>query len=240
VRATASIQETNLDVVWIRDGIVCLGRRSAERCYRAVLAVQAPPEAFAPEAERVQPLLDGFAHFLNALSQPGVLGPASLQALVRAEPADLNAYAARLEKRAAALPAHLALEALADASWARQKGAGLGLLDRRSYLVVPAETMATGDLVSRLDRVRPRAAGWFRRSPALDEGAARQALDLRCAELIVRLERCGVWSERLGDPELARLFHACWSRGRRGRFEQDLQTWAGQLPGESRDAPATT
>src|SRR5919202_4110597 len=137
----ASIQETSLDVVWIRDVVVCLGARPAERCYRAVLAVEGPPEAFAPEVERLQPLLDHFAGFLNALGQPGVLPPAAMQALVLAEPADLDEYAARLEERAAVLPPGLAREALADAAWARHNGPALGLVDRRGYLVVPAESV---------------------------------------------------------------------------------------------------
>jgi len=128
-------QETSLDIVWIRDGVVCLGSRSADRCYRAVLAVQGPPEAFAPEVERLQPLLDGFASFLNALGQPSALPPATLQALVLAEPTDLGEYAARLENRAMALPPHLAREALADAAWARQAGPQLGLLARRYLLL---------------------------------------------------------------------------------------------------------
>jgi hypothetical protein len=100
----ASVQETSLDIVWIRDPVVCPGNRSADRCYRAVLAVQGPPEAFAPEVERLQPLLDGFASFLSALGQPSTLPPAALQALVLADPTDLAEYPARLEHRARALP----------------------------------------------------------------------------------------------------------------------------------------
>jgi hypothetical protein len=55
----ASVQDTSLDVVWIRDCVVCLGHRLNDRCYRSVLAIEGPPQAFAQEIERVQPLLDG-------------------------------------------------------------------------------------------------------------------------------------------------------------------------------------
>jgi len=79
MKKLASVQETSLDIGWIREGVVCLGSRPADRCYRAVLAVEGPPEAFADEVDRVQPLLDGFARFLNALGQTGVLPPAVLQ-----------------------------------------------------------------------------------------------------------------------------------------------------------------
>jgi hypothetical protein len=140
-----------------------------------VLAVEGPPEAFADEVERVQPLLDGFARFLNALGQPGVLPPAVVQALVLAEPADMTEYATRLEERAFGLPPHLAREALADAAWARQNGPALGLLDRHAYLVVPAESVSGRQLLGRLHRVRPRLAHWFWASPALTR-LAREAL----------------------------------------------------------------
>ena len=224
MKGLASIQETSLDLVWIRDGVVCLGARPAERCYRAVLAVEGPPEAFAPEVERLQPLLDHFAGFLNALGQPGVLPPAALQALVLAEPADLAEYAARLEERAGGLPPGLAREALADAAWARHNGPALGLLDRRSYLVVPAESVPGADLLGRLGSARPRFVRWFGAGPALDEAGARETLDVRCAELIERLARGGVRAERVDDARLVRLFHACWSRRRDERFERDVRT----------------
>jgi hypothetical protein len=219
----ASVQETSLDVVWIRGGVVCLGSRPADRCYRAVLAVQGPPEAFASEVERLQPLIDGFAGFLNALAQPSTLPPAALQAEVLAQPTDLREYAARLEDRARALPPHLAREALADAAWARQTGPELGLLERRGYVVVPAESLPSMDLAGRLGSAPPRLARWFGSRTMLDEETARRALADRCAELVERLARGGVLAQRLGDLALARLFHACWSRRRDGRFEHDEQ-----------------
>ena len=224
MKKLASVQETSLDIVWIREGVVCLGSRPADRCYRAVLAVEGPPEAFADEVERVQPLLDGFARFLNALGQPGVLPPAVVQALVLAEPTDMTEYATRLEERASVLPPHLAREALADAAWARQNGPGLGLLDRHAYVVVPAESVPGARLLGRFDSIRSRLANWFGANPALDEAGAREALDVRCEELMERLTRGGVWTHRLGDPDLVRLFHACWSRRRDGRFERDVRS----------------
>ena len=224
MKKLASVQETSLDIVWIREGVVCLGTRPADRCYRAVLAVEGPPEAFADEVERVQPLLDGFARFLNALGQPGVLPPAVVQALVLAEPTDMTEYATRLEERALGLPPHLAREALADAAWARQNGPGLGLLDRHAYLVVPAESVSGRQLLGRLHSVRPRLGHWFTASPALDETGAREALAVRCEELMERLMRAGVWTHRLDDPDLVRLFHACWSRRRDYRFERDVRS----------------
>ncbi len=226
MKPLASVQDTSLDVVWIRERVVALGHRPADRCYRAALAAEGPPEAFAQEAERVQPLLDGFAGFLNAMSQPTIIPPAALQVLVRAEPANLSEYAARLERRALALPAHLASEALADAAWARQEGPRLGLLPRLAYLVVPAESVAGGDLAGRLGTAQSRLGRWFGARALLNEADARGTLDTRCADLIERLARGGVWAQRLDDAALVRLFQTCWTRRRDDRFEQDLRTCA--------------
>jgi hypothetical protein len=121
-----------LFIAWIRVCVICFGNRPTERCYRAVLTTEGPPEAFAVEADRVQPAVDAYASFLNGLAYP-------IQVLVRALPIDLASYARRLEDRAADLPPTLAASARADAVWARQTGPGLGLLDRRASLVLPAD-----------------------------------------------------------------------------------------------------
>jgi hypothetical protein len=219
----ASVQDTSLDVVWIRDRVVCLGHRLSDRCYRSALALEGPPQAFAPEMERVQPTLDGFAGFLNAFGQPLVGPPSAVQILVRAEPGDLSEYAARLETRAKELPRDLASEVLEDAGWARRTGPVLGLLPRHAYMVVPAESLAGADLADRLGTARSRLKRWFRAAPRLDETAARKSLDSRCSELAERLARGGVLAQRMEDAALTRLFQACWSRRRDTRFERDLR-----------------
>ena len=223
VATLASIQETTLDVVWIRDGVVCFGGRAAEHCYRAVLTTEGPPEAFAVEADRVQPALDAFASFLNGLAYP-------IQVLVRALPIDLASYARRLEDRAVDLPPGLAASARADALWARQTGPDLGLLDRRAFLVLPAEALPDGDLIRRLGSARIRFGHWFGTASGPGEVTARQVLDARCAEAIDMLAGAGIWAHRLDDPDLVRLFHSCWSRGQSARFDQDLGTCRRALP----------
>ena len=231
--AIASVQGTSLDVVWIRDGVVCVGHQLSDRCYRGALAVAGPPEAFAQEIERVQPMLEGFAGFLNAFGQPSVGTPFGIQILVRAEPGDLSEYATRLEARAKDLPPQLASQALADAIWARQTGPVLGLLPRRAYMVIPAESLPGADVAGRLGTARSRLGSWFRATPGLDEAAARKSLDVRCGELCERLAHCGVWAQRVDDAALTRLFQACWSRRRDVRFEQDLRSCAQSSPKEA-------
>ena len=221
----ASVQETSLDIAWIRDQVVCFGRRTGERSYRAVLAVEGPPEAFAPESERAEGALGAFASLLNSLEH-------ALQIQVLPRPADLDHYAEKLELRARTLPPHLASQARSDAQWARDAGPHLGLLDRRAYVVVPAEEMAPEQMLGRLKT----ATRFVRRGHAaeLDDVAARGRLAERCAALGDRLWRGGVWSERLDDAALARLFHVCWSAWRHGtsdaradRFARDLGAYVG-------------
>src|SRR5207245_268287 len=118
------------------------------------LTTEGPPEAFAVEADRVQPAVDAYASFLNGLAYP-------IQVLVRALPIDLASYARRLEDRAVDLPPTLAASARADALWARQTGPDLGLLDRRAFLVLPAEALPDGDLIRRLGSARIRFGRWF-------------------------------------------------------------------------------
>jgi hypothetical protein len=226
MRALASVQGTSLDVVWIRDRVACLGHRLSDRCYRSALAVEGPPEAFAQEIERVQPMLDGFAGFLNAFGQPSISPPAAVQILVRAEPGDLSEYASRLEARAKHLPPDLASEALADAAWARQIGPVLGLLPRRGYVVIPAESLPAANVAGRLEAAGSRFGRLFRAGPGVNEPAARQILDTRCSDVIDRLARAGVWAQRMDDAALTSLFQTCWSRRRDTRFEQDLRTCA--------------
>lgn len=44
MRGLASVQQTSLDIAWIRGGVVCLGTRG-NPCYRGILSAVGPPEA---------------------------------------------------------------------------------------------------------------------------------------------------------------------------------------------------
>ncbi len=123
-----------------------------------------------------------------------------------------------------------AASARADAVWARQTGPGLGLLDRRAFLVLPAEAPPDEDLIRRLGSARTRLGRLFGTASGTDEGTVRQVLDARCAEAIDMLAGAGIWARRLDDPDLVRLFHSCWSRGQSARFDQDLGTCLRALP----------
>jgi hypothetical protein len=171
-------------------------------------------------------LLDGFAGFLNGFGQPAIGSPAAIQIMVRAETADLSEYAARLEARARHLPEIWASEVRVDAAWARQVGPDLGLLERRAYVVVPAESLPGSDAAGRLQTARARLGHWLRAGPELDEAAARDVLDIRCGDLADRLTRSGARAQRLDDPALTRLFQTCWSRRQDRCFDQNLRICA--------------
>ena len=190
MRALASVQDTSLDVVWIHDRVVCLGHRLSDRCYRGALAVEGPPEAFAQEIERVQPMLDGFAGFLNAFGQPSIGAPSAIQILVRAEPGDLSEYATRLEARAARLPPELAQSSAG--------GCSLGASDRSCSRSVTSP------------RVRGGSGG-----VTAGRGPCRQAGHRRVSSwaLVSRRARTG----RIGSSRNTSIASASiWASGSRG------------------------
>jgi hypothetical protein len=104
------------------------------------------------------------------------------------------------------------------------------LLERRFYVVVPAQPTSRGGwslgglgavgIVARLGADRaaedePRRA------------AARHQLTFRCDDQSRQLARCGLAVRRLVDLELAQLYLACWSpeRARVQRFRQQLDDY---------------
>src|SRR5205823_2999475 len=82
--------------------------------------------------------------------------------------------------------------------------AGLGLLDRRGYLIarrsVPG-VRVLGRLQSARPMVRPLVPG----RPGLHHVGAREALDVRRVGLTESLTQAGVWAHRLDDPDLVQL-----------------------------------
>src|SRR5947209_302611 len=206
----ASVQATRLGIDAIENSVVALPGGE----YRAVLEVSgtASPPADDPREEA---LLAGFATFLNALSYP-------IQILVRATPVDLSRYVATLEERGRQLSdGQLADLAHDHAAFVQGLARQRTLLERRFYVVVPAET--------------PPRAGWAALVPGASarheeeprREAARSQLAFRCDDLGRQLGRCGLIVRRLADLELAHLYLACWSpeRARAQRFRQHLDDY---------------
>jgi hypothetical protein len=218
--ARASLQETTLDLLWIADGVACFAGAGRARLYRAVLAAAPPPEAFAG-SEHADRALDGYVAVLNSLTHP-------LQILVRPDPTDVDAYAERWQARSRRLPPALAGLAREHAEWARRDLPGLGLLERRLYLVVPAEDRPPplGSLAGPARLLCRRL--WRRPVPRQrPDAAARDLLADRCERLQSLLDRAGVRSWRLDDLGLARLYRASWGHRPAGeqRLDRDLRAF---------------
>ncbi len=187
----ASVQAAHLGLDSIEEGVLCLSGGQ----YRAVLEVSSVNFALQGEAEQ-EATVAGFAAFLNGLSFP-------VQILMRALPIDLEGYLAELEHRALQFPEDLADLARDHVSFLRRLARSRTLLERRFYLVVPAqEGLRAGEY--------PRNWPFSRQAPGLDTAAARKQLTFRCAEVERQLVRCGLGVRRLTSDQLAQLLYDCW------------------------------
>lgn len=186
----ASIQTARLSLEAIEEGVV----RLAGGHYRAVLEVGGLNFGLQGEAEQ-EAVVAGYAAFLNSLSFP-------VQVLVRVQPIDIDGYIEQLERRARhELPDDLAGLARDHVAFVRRLARNRTLLERRFYLVVPAQ-----------DAAPSARRGWpfGRRAAGPDWPAARKQLTFRCEEVERQLGRCGLAVRRLGSEELAQLYYACW------------------------------
>jgi hypothetical protein len=206
---TASLQSVRLGLEAIEDGVVRLVG-GEPRAVREISGGASQLDADQPQAA----VLAGFSACLNALNFP-------IQIVVRAAPVDLVRYVATLEERARqTLPGTLASLAHDHAAFVQSLARQRTLLDRRFYVVVPAEPGQ-----------RTRWSAWRRAGAQVGKTAAAEAarrqLAYRCEELYRQFGRCGLHVRRLSDLELAHLYLACWSpeRGRVQRFRQRLNDY---------------
>lgn len=186
---TGAIQGVHVDIEAIEDDVV----RLASGQYRAVLEVGSVNFGLVGDREQ-ETIVAGFAGFLNSLSSP-------VQVLIRVLPIDVEGYLAELERRARLLPEGLANLARDHAAFLHQLVRKRTLLERRFYLIVPAQ-LGTAS----------RRRGWPMGHKTAETGRddAYRQLNFRCDEAERQLARCGLTARRLGTPELAQLFYACW------------------------------
>ncbi|CCF85739.1 hypothetical protein [Nitrolancea hollandica] len=205
-----SVQATHVDLAAIEDDVVRLAGGQA----RAVLEVGSRNFGLQGEAEQ-DALIAGFAAFLNSLSVP-------VQILVRVLPVDLAGSLQALERRKPDLPAALAELADDHLAFLRTLARRRTLLERRFYLVVPAEVDSPRTNRWRLPWPGPRKLT----EPDAD---VCHRLSTRCDAVQRELGRCGLTVRRLGNAELVHLFVACWSpeRARLRRLKHDLTASAG-------------
>jgi hypothetical protein len=205
----ASVQAGRLGLAAIEGGVLRLD--SGE--HRAVVEVSGGTSLLDID-RRQESVLAGFGAFLNGLGFP-------IQIVVRSAPVDLARYVAGLEERArqASIGA-LASLAHDHAAFVQSLARQRTLVDRRSYIVVPAEPGRRTRWPGFLAPTSPAAR-------VAEQEAAQRQLSHRCQELEHQLARCDLHARRLSDIELAQLFLACWSpeRGRVQRFRQQLDAY---------------
>jgi hypothetical protein len=212
----ASVQSVRLGIQAIQQDVVEL----AGGDYRAVLEVSGVARPFDDDV-RLEGLLAGFATFLNSLNHP-------IQIVVRATPVDLSRYLSALEERGRRVHdsadggGQLADLARDHAGFVQGLARQRTLLERRFYVVVPAESAPPMNWTRRLRGARGDSLDLEPRREA-----ARRQLNLRCEDLRRQFARCGLAARRLGDLELAQLYLACWSpeRARAQRFRQQLDDY---------------
>jgi hypothetical protein len=167
---TASAQATRVGLEGIEAGALRL--RGAR--HRAVLEVAGGGLALQDAPER-EALVAGFAALLNGLTFP-------VQLVVRVLPVDVERYAAEFEERARrVLPEPLGALARDHAAFVRRLARARTLLERRFYVVVPAQ-----DAPPAARRLWPLG-----REPddAADGAAARRLLAAPCDEVARQLGR---------------------------------------------------
>jgi hypothetical protein len=206
----ASVQSTRLGIQAIEADVIELTGGE----YRAVLEVTGTPRPFEDEV-RLEALMAGYGTFLNGLSYP-------IQILVRASPVDLTQYLSTVEERGRRFHGSRLAELAHDhAAFVQGLARQRTLLERRFYVVVPAEATRRTSWITRLTGDRTTTEEESHR-----EAAARQLI-FRCEEVARQLGRCGLAARRLPDLELAQLYLACWSpeRARAQRFRQQLDDY---------------
>lgn len=202
----ASVQTAHIGLESIEDDLLLL----AGNHYRAVLEVGSVNFGLQGEVEQ-EATIAGFAAFLSGLSFP-------IQILVRALPVDVEGYLSNMERRALRLPAPLAELARDHTAYLRRLARSRTLLERRFYVVVPAEAESS----------LPRRRWPFsRKAPMRAAEAVRKQLTFRCEETERQLARCGLAAHRLASVELAQLFYACWcpELARVQRVRRDLSDY---------------
>ncbi len=207
----ASVQADHLAIEAIEEGVVTFA--GGRRC--AVLEIDAVNFAMLDEAKRRE-LVEAYAAALNGLTFP-------VQPLVRATPLDLTPYLEAMEARAGR-ESHERLRGVAHdrIAFLRRLAGGRTLMERRFYVVVPADPPRAPAL--RADRLGGTKGGIALAEEAL---AATRQLAARCDDLAAQLDRCHLKATRLGDAELAQLHYACWcpDLARVQRLRRDLRDY---------------
>jgi len=134
---------------------------------------------------------------------------------IRVLPVDMEHYLGHLQERTRHLPDDLSDLARDHVTFLQRLARNRTLLERRFYLVVPAQVEPHGTR---------RRWPFSHTQPMENLDGIRRQLTFRCEEIERQLGRCGLTARRLGNPELVHLFYACWcpDLARVQRLQPDL------------------
>lgn len=228
-----SVQHAFVTVEAVQQEVLCLA--SAQRhqwAYRAAIEVQSINFALKSEREQ-EAILAAYAAFLNGLSFP-------VQIFVQVRPLALQPYLGHVRRereRARATEANAEATALWDRLTEEYLGfvAGLAaertMLDRRFFVIIPADTGAAGRSTDPLGAFLTTAPLPFlrRKQDQAQHHAftlARQQLALRADLVIGELGRMGLVATRLGNADLLDLCYHALAPGRAATHALDASVIA--------------
>jgi hypothetical protein len=242
-RRAGSVQETHFRIETLeRDTVRLVGHE-----YRAVVECVGVAVHHLPMNEQ-EAALAGYAAFLNALPFP-------TQLLVRVQRRSLEPHIRDVQQSAAQFGARPETAALARvAAGYLEYLSGLHeqavLLDRRCYVVIPADPRVVQAALPAKPTLRSRFLSLFARpQPAQDEdfeeeedlpatGSAAEGpppdprdaifthLQFRCDQVIRLLARSGMQAWRVTGPGLFHLFYACWNPEQARLYPLDFERLA--------------
>jgi hypothetical protein len=205
-----SVQQAFVTVEDVLGDVLCLrGAHPHSREHRAVVAVESINFALKSEREQ-EAILAAYAAFLNGLNFP-------IQVLAQVRPLALQPYLVHVQAERARAREHetaTASTAVWDQlteeylSFVAGLAAGRTILERRFFIIVPADTLPAervGDPFDAFARALPMRCRKADPSKRQDFLVARQQLDLRVDVVIAALGRLGLVASRLGTEALLDL-----------------------------------
>lgn len=213
----ASVQATYVQLDDLDAGVA----RLRDGAPHAVIQVEGLTLDLLGEGEREATLL-AFGEALNGLREP-------VQITIHVRPVDM---APRRERFLRHAPPELEDLAVAYADHLDRAAKDRVLLERRYYVTVPAPPPPLPPRARGKKKPFPFRVG----TPAAREdqdAAVRRHLTARCDALMAALTRCHLQPRRLGDKEIAALYHSCWcpDMAQRQAIRGTLDDWTALVIG---------
>ena len=222
-KAAGSVQSSYVDLREIKQDVLCLSVPGHPELRNHVAVFKTDGINYFLKSEEEQELIDDlYGHLLTGLSH-------DLQIVIRVLPLDLSSDLAYLTPEGAPHPTHgyplLPGEvkppeqdvwselALSQAEFLQSLAARRTLLERHFYIAIPADTASPTSPQNGQSLLSLFVAGATGKAASRTRAQAfqraRQQLDLRVGELSRQLANVGLYAQRVGSNELARLDYSC-------------------------------